>query len=685
MNKTNIFLSGLIIFTLIFQNSCKDDYLNIQPPSNIVPENYLNDESQLAAYTIYLYKWDNQKGGILPTPGFQTDVPVQYDQNTDNQAKSPDVRYVPGLYKVPQTGGDWDFTDIYKCNYFMINVLPKWKADAITGNKELIAHYIGEAYFLRAYAYFDKLQKNGDFPIIKTTLTDNKDVLIAASKRAPRNEVARFIISDLDSAISLMKDPSPDSKKNRLSKKCALLLKSRVALFEGTWEKYFKGTAFVPNGQNWPGKQKDYNASYQFPSGSIDNEINYFLTQAMDAAKKVADAIPLVQNTGTLQQQATDPVNPYYDMFANEDMSTYGEVLLWRQYSLGLNIFNAIQQNLQHGDHGLTRGMVDRFLMANGLPIYATASGYQGDDSIQSIRAGRDGRLWLFLKEPWQKNVLYFSGISNVAYPIEGVPPIVSVSDNLSHIIAGITVKGITVRKWSVTGYVIRKGLNFNDGYSIQDENYTGSIVFRAVEAYLNYIEASYEKNGSIDATADSYWKLIRTRAGVDVDYTKTITATDLSKEAKNDWGTYSAGNFVDATMYNIRRERSCELMAEGLRFMDLIRWRAMDQMITTPYHIEGIKIWGPMQTWYPTGSLIFGQGNSNTVSDPSISLYFRPFEIIPGTTASDGYKWSMAHYLSPIAIQHFKITSGNNDPQYSSSPIYQNPGWPVVADQGAL
>lgn len=82
-----------------------------------------------------------------------------------------------------------------------------------------------------------------------------------ASKRSPRNEVARFILSDLDQAISLMNN---NVKKTRLSKNAALLLKSRVALFEATWEKYHAGTALVPNGTGWPGAGKDYNAGYQF-------------------------------------------------------------------------------------------------------------------------------------------------------------------------------------------------------------------------------------------------------------------------------------------------------------------------------------------------------------------------------------------------------------------------------------
>lgn len=66
-----------------------------------------------------------------------------------------------------------------------------------------------------------------------------------------------------------------------------------------------------------------------------------------------------------------------------------------------------------------------------------------------------------------------------------------------------------------------------------------------------------------------------------------------MQKEKENDWGAYSANVLVNPTLFNIRRERRCELMAEGLRDMDLHRWRAMDQMISTPYHIEGINFWG--------------------------------------------------------------------------------------------
>ncbi len=39
-------------------------------------------------------------------------------------------------------------------------------------------------------------------------------------------------------------------------------------------------------------------------------------------------------------------------------------------------------------------------------------------------------------------------------------------------------------------------------------------VLFSVVpEAMLIYMEASYEKNGTVDGTADGYWRALRTRA----------------------------------------------------------------------------------------------------------------------------------------------------------------------------
>lgn len=347
--KTTYIVSIIVAGLLSGLSACKKDFLEKEPLSTISPKDYLKEESQLASYAVKLYE-------DLPIFGY-----LDGDVHTDIEARRTyDARYVPGQWRVGQTGGQWNFTDIFQCNYFLSAVLPRLANGEIAGNTANINHYIGEVYFMRALAYFTRMQSLGDFPIVKAPLIDDRAVLVEASKRAPQNEVARFILSDLDSAITMMGVTAPSGGSNRLSKACAQLLKSRVALYEATFLKYFKGTAFVPNGPGWPGKTKDYNASYQFPSGSIENEIVYFLDRAMQSAKLVADATPLVNNTMTQETQTTNEdfaaasdLNPYCKMFCDEDLSPYKEVLLWKDYDLGLGISNAIPNVIQsHRDWG---------------------------------------------------------------------------------------------------------------------------------------------------------------------------------------------------------------------------------------------------------------------------------------------------------------------------------------------
>ncbi len=240
----------------------------------------------------------------------------------------PNVMYAPGYWKVGQEGGSWYFADIYRCNYFFENVLPSYENNAIVGNTTNIKHYIGEMYFFRAFMYFERLKSLGDFPIITKTYPNEREALIEISKRAPRNEVARFILSDLDKAIEMMQNIAPSGGKNRLSKDCAILLKSRVALYEGSWLKNFKGTAFVPNGPGWPGANKDYNANYSFKSGSIEKESEFFFDEAIKAAQIIAEKYNiLTANTGVFPQTSSEPENPYFSMFCDIDMEKYNEVL----------------------------------------------------------------------------------------------------------------------------------------------------------------------------------------------------------------------------------------------------------------------------------------------------------------------------------------------------------------------
>lgn len=667
---------------IAFGTTSCEDFLDREPMSKISPDNYYSTSAQLEAnlndeYPNVLPAFDQWSYGIFAE-----------DKGTDNQIEvNANDRYTLDRWKVAHSeDGKWKFERIYRINLYLTQALANFGEDmsgaqnTISGDVATVKHYIGEMYFLRAFEYFKKLQLFGDFPIIQVPLTEEMQALREASKRSPRNEVARFILSDLDKAIAFMSDV--DLATTRVNKDAALLIKSRVALYEATWLQNFKGTAFVPGGEGWPGATM--HSGYKYQTGSIDNEINYFLEQAVAASKLVADKYKgsLTQNTGVLQQSADAPVNPYFDMFAQENLSDVKEVLLWRQYARGLVTHN-INAAAGRGNYriGLTRGFVQNFLMKDGTPVYAHGSYadgdgyYMGDKTIAAVRVNRDPRLSIFLKEPEQKNIL-FEVNNNEGTEVVMVEPYPSITN-------GDGERGYA------TGYALRKGGSFNRKYYANGGGYTAAVCFRAAEALLNYMEASYLLNNTLDGTAREYWTLLRQRAGISTDIDKTIAATDMNKEAENDWGAYTAGGILtDKILYNIRRERRCEFMAEGLRYMDLRRWRSMDQLVTKPSHLEGMHLWNtPMESWYlddkGKSTLVADGSDKANVSSKDKSEYLRPFERTGSQAGYNGCTWKMAHYLDPIMVKQFQLTA-TSGADVSTSILYQNPFWPVVADQPA-
>ena len=326
------------------------------------------------------------------------------------------------------------------------------------------------------------------------------------------------------------------------------------------------------------------------------------------------------------------------------------------------------------GNTGWARSMMQSYLMENGLPIYANNSGYQGDKTYEAVATNRDPRLTYNTLLPGD---LLSEGGSNIEYLVKGY----------GYYYRAPIVLGQDENKCP-TGYSVKKGLATDAAQGPTLPSTTACVIFRAAEAYLNYMEADYELNNSLDANSSKYWKALRNRAGMDTDFQKTIDATDLSKEI--DFARYSGSEFVSTTLYNIRRERRIEFAAEGLRLNDLKRWRALDMM--QGYHVEGFDLWSENYQRYKTPSpipvadvtlsvinLIESGNNNANVSAKSESRYLRPYRINTNNIAYNGYNWNQNKYLNPIAFDHFRLTTaeeGSTD--YTTSTIYQNPGWKI-------
>ena len=605
--------------TLLMGTSCAD-FLDKEPISDNVDGNFFTAENQLEPYCNNMY-------GLLPDHGTGTGTFGYFttDNNSDDMTTIDQVdNFLPQRVQVPATGSYGSFSTI---------------------------HYIGEMYFFRAYTYFSLLKAYGDFPILTEVLTDGDYAAnVEANKRKPRNEVARFILSDLDQAIDLMYPKSNSFTAHRLNRECALLFKSRVALYEATWEKYHAGTARVPGGPGWPGDAASFHTD-------LNKEIEFFLDEAIQSAKEVGEGSSLTTDYASLYNQT--------------DLSGQrGEVLLWRMYSEDAKVQNQVMGAthgygaievgdktyiFSHGDNtGFTRSLVDSYLMTNGLPIYASEGAYQGDKNLKSTMENRDLRLVTSVAKPGDK-IMTLNG-KDIMFQYPGL----------------IAASGIRVTS---TGYIPRKGwadnnVTYNSAYPL------ALPIFRAAEAYLNYIEAYYLRYNTLeDATLKKYWTALRTRAGVDPDFQKTINATDLSKEI--DLARYSGKELVDATLYNIRRERRSELIAEGMRKDDLYRWRSLDMMQN--YWVEGMNYWDEFHTDFEAACTAC-KLNYTAPNDASVSKYLRPQAMNELVKKYNGYCFEEANYLSPLSYDVFRMSTPEEGGDVSTSVVYQNPGWPVKA-----
>ena len=98
-----------------------------------------------------------------------------------------------------------------------------------------------------------------------------------------------------------------------------------------------------------------------------------------------------------------------------------------------------------------------------------------------------------------------------------------------------------------ITGYRPRKAYTYDYDQNRNDEllGSNGCVIFRATEAYLNYMEACYEKNGSLDGKAQRVLEAIRRRAGVDEDFSKPLVQLI--------WATKMTWPFIPAISWWIR------------------------------------------------------------------------------------------------------------------------------------
>lgn len=490
----------ICILTVFLSGAC-ENFIDLEPLDQITVDNYWKSTNDLKNYMLQFY----------PVFYNYTAMVAELATNSDDMVHGSPSQIMNGERTL--RSGNWrgEWTQIRNVNIFFENY--EKCQDAFSAYQ----HYVGEAHFFRAWFYFDLLKMYGDLPWYSEVLQlDSEEALMRP--RDPRTTIADKILEDLDKAISYL-DPRSKTGNCTISKEAALAFKTRVALYEGTWQKYHAGTPFGTAGAD---------------------PANYFRACVSAAEELMSGNYSVgIYNTG-------NPDADYFKMFGLVNMGNINEVILYRAFNYAEGFGNTVEGYLSYNanEKGATWGLISSYLGKNGQPYDypALAETTKGNAFLTKIAADCDPRL---------KSTIYIPGdLRGAAVGLVFDKPTID---------AGVL-------QLCPTGFQIKKTTDpYSQGagqtWEIGSE--TGLIILRYGEVLLNYAEAKCELDQSV---AYAQLNLLRERAGMP-DF---VVNSQSSDPDLTDYG-YT----ISDELYEIRRERRVELALEGLRDEDYMRWAA--------------------------------------------------------------------------------------------------------------
>lgn len=522
MKKKYILLTAFIGVML----SACSDFLDRKPLTEPNNEEYLCSRAQVENYINGLYM-------ALPAPS-QYGMGVRGEEkNSDNiLAEKYDLR-LNGEYNAFSGSSEWQkgYQNLRNVNYFFYYY-------CVPENEETedVLSLKGEAYFLRAYWHFYLLTRFGDIPLMDRLWDENATVAGLQIPPASRSDVAKFILEDLKTASEGMLQSRSKYSGLRISKEAAMILAMRVALYEGSWEKYHKGTEF----------------------SETDNS-DYFFKEVMKWGDELFKA-GLSLNTDATDNEAVNPGDAFAHLFNKDDLSKITEAVFWKKYA-GDGVFHGLGGLLgggvvdNDGPAGVSKSLVDNYLNADGTFINPNDEKYK---DFNATFEKRDPRLIQSVMNTGAKfrSTAKGSKPMNVrAYDNTGTDEEIKEKNKD---ISSPNLNGDGNGK-NITGFHIRLGI---DTTFVEGGSHMAIILFRYSEALLAYAEAAEELNLCNDDVLNKTLKPLRERAGVTY-----IRPTQIDPNFT------SFGYSLTPVMQEIRRERRAELAFQGFRQDDLMRW----------------------------------------------------------------------------------------------------------------
>ncbi len=356
----------------------------------------------------------------------------------------------------------------------------------------------------------------------------------------------------------------------------------------------------------------------------------------LEEGVKAADEL-IKSNTYSIYKSNTSTA--YQELFIAED-AIPSEMILARQYSAAVPFVHSANfyiLSASFGRPGMVKQLVNSYLMNDGSrftdkPNFDKLSFYEETQN-------RDPRLSQTIRTPGYKRI----GASTTSVPDFAT---------------------------SVTGYQYIKYVlspAFDAGQSTND-----MPIMRYAEVLLNYAEAKAELGTLNQSDIDRSIKLLRDRVGMPNLHINDVNALPdpyLLAAYPNVTKSAQTGAILE-----IRRERRIEMVKEGLRYQDLLRWK------------EGAKVAQPFYGMYFPGAGEYDLDQNGTIDlviyegtapakKPGVQ-YQKLGELALENGKNGGRivnlpditkKWTEdKDYLYPIPTQEFQL----------NKKLEQNPGW---------
>jgi len=367
----------------------------------------------------------------------------------------------------------------------------------------------------------------------------------------------------------------------------------------------------------------------------------------------VAASETFMNESGYTIYSTGKPDVDYRDLFSSVEAIS-DEIILAEDYTNVYGKFhNATYYCLftSYGKAGLSRKFVDSYLMKDGSR-YTDNAGYKNMPFAEQT-INRDPRLAQTIRTPGYKRI-----DGN-----EVLPPDLKVN-----------ISGYHLHKFAMS-------VNANvDGYGL---SYNDLPIFRTAEVYLNLAEAKAELGTLTQNDIDRTIKPLRDRVGMPNLNMAEANANPDPYLSNTETGYANVSGNNKGVILEIRRERSVELVMEGHRYYDIIRWKEGQCFLQGLY-----------------GIYVPGYGDHDLDGDGKADVYFgKPGESLPETSEAsyiitfsddpadkcdirltngtsgyikpytDGYQqWNEKRdYFYPIPTDDRQLTKG---------ALVQNPGW---------